>query len=156
MRLSTKSGLQARYNEFARERRNLNLYARSYWLWTGETAEDVDMKSSDLSAEQREMAKRAIANKTISRCAVCSGQGNVKVLHSHTTDQPNCTDSYSSIWEGYSFGGVRAAMLPRIDSKEIIFLDYQLCIVARLARGFIFDRILSSEVHANADCRVHR
>ena len=39
----------------------------------------------------------------VSRCSVCEVTGSILTLHSQTTSVPECPETWSSVWAGYSY-----------------------------------------------------
>lgn len=39
----------------------------------------------------------------VSRCSVCEVSGSILTLHSQTTSVPECPETWSNLWAGYSY-----------------------------------------------------
>lgn len=54
-------------------------------------------------------ASYAALSAMASRCSVCEAPKTTLVRHSFTTTAPSCPSGWTSLWQGYSFGGVSSA-----------------------------------------------
>ena len=54
-----------------------------------------------------QQSKQSYGESDVSRCSVCEVPGAVVTIHSQTLSLPECPQSWSSLWSGYSFLSVQ-------------------------------------------------